>query len=217
MPALVLYTYYRSSCAFRVRIALALKGLGFDPRYIHLLCQGGENWRPDYRQLNPLGLVPTLVDGQQVITQSLAIIDYLDEVHPEPPLCPMNPCERAWVRALAQTIACDIQPLNNLRVLDYLKQEYASSEQQTQAWYRHWMSEGLGAVESLLGTHRQAGSCCHGDRPTLADICLIPQVYNAKRFHCDLSTFPAVLKVYDYCTALPAFQAAAPENQGDAE
>ena len=217
MSGLVLYTYYRSSCSYRVRIALALKGLAFEPRPIHLLHQGGENWQPEYRQLNPLGVVPTLVDGQQVLTQSLAIIDYLDEVHPDPPLYPVDAGERAWVRALAQTIACDIQPLNNLRVLDYLKQDYAASEQQIQVWHRHWMSAGLGAVENLLDNHRQAGACCHGDTPTLADICLIPQVYNAKRFQCDLSPYPAVLKIYDGCTALPAFQAAAPENQGDAE
>ncbi|MEA2080467.1 MAG: maleylacetoacetate isomerase [Pseudomonadota bacterium] len=215
---MTLYTYYRSSCSYRVRIALALKELEFEPHYVHLLRSGGQNWKPDYLQQNPQGLVPTLADGQRVLTQSLAIIEYLDEAYPEPPLLPEDARDRAYVRALAQIIACDIQPLNNLRVLDYLKRVFTANEQQTLAWYRHWLSEGLRTVESLLSSHEQANSCCcYSDALTLADISLIPQVYSAKRFHCDLEPFARVRKIYECCTALPAFQAAAPENQGDAE
>ena len=216
MPGLALYTYFRSSCSYRVRIALALKGLAFEPRYIHLLRDGGENWRPEYRRRNPQGLVPALVDGRRVLTQSLAIIEYLEERHPHPPLLPTDSRDRAWVRALAQVIACDIQPLNNLRVLDFLDRELGAGEQQVQAWYRHWITEGLHAVEALLDRQRQTGTCCFGDAPTLADVCLIPQVYNALRFHCELEAFPQVRKINEYCAALPAFRAAAPENQADA-
>lgn len=218
MSGLTLYTYFRSSCSYRVRIALALKGLAFESQYIHLTRDGGQNWKPEYMERNPQGLVPMLVDGQRVYTQSLAIIEYLDEAYPDPPLLPVDVGERAYVRALAQIVASDIQPLNNLRVLDYLKQTLSVDEARTMAWYRHWLAEGLRAVETLLNTYPQAGnSCCYGDRPTLADICLIPQVYNAKRFDCDLAPYPKVRKIYQYCTALPAFQAATPENQGDAE
>ncbi|MEA2092933.1 MAG: maleylacetoacetate isomerase [Pseudomonadota bacterium] len=216
MPALALYTYFRSSCSYRVRIALALKGLAFDSRYIHLLRDGGENWQPEYRRQNPQGLVPTLVDGQRIFTQSLAIIEYLDECYPDPPLLPADVRDRARVRALAQVIASDIQPLNNLRVLDFLNRELGASEQQVQVWYRHWITEGFHAVEALLGRQRQTATCCCGDVPTVADICLIPQAYNALRFHCELEAFPTVWKVYEHCTTLPAFQAAAPENQADA-
>ncbi len=218
MSGLTLYTYFRSSCAYRVRIALALKGLEFESHYIHLMRDGGQNWKPEYTRQNPQGLVPTLADGQRVYTQSLAIVEYLEEAYPDPPLLPVEARDRAYVRALALIVACDIQPLNNLRVLDYLKQTLSADEVQTMAWYRHWLSEGLHAVEVLLNTHEQSGDCCcYGDVPTLADICLIPQVYNARRFDCDLAPFPRVQKIYACCTALPAFRAAAPENQGDAE
>jgi len=216
MSDLVFYTYYRSSCAYRVRIALALKGLEFEPVYVHLLRNGGENWQPDYREQNPQGLLPALIDGQRILTQSLAIIEYLDECYPEPRLCPVDSRDRAWVRALAQLVTCDIQPLNNLRVLDYLKQEMAATDEQVQAWYQHWLSEGLRSAEALIARHRPVGKCCHGDSPTLADICLIPQVYNAGRYHCDLTRFPRIQDIYDYCITLPAFRAAAPEKQADA-
>lgn len=216
MPGLALYTYFRSSCSYRVRIALALKGLEFEPRPIHLLRDGGENWQPEYRRRNPQGLLPALADGQRILTQSLAIIEYLEERYPEPPLLPADVRDRARIRALAQIITCDIQPLNNLRVVDYLDRELGASEQQVQVWYRHWITEGFHAVEELLGRQRQTGMCCYGDLPTLADICLIPQVYNAMRFHCDLKVFPTARRIHEHCTALPAFQAAAPENQADA-
>lgn len=217
MSELSLYTYFRSSCSYRVRIALALKELDYDTHYIHLIRDGGQNWQPEYLRMNPQGLVPTLFDGQRVYIQSLAIIEYLDESYPEPPLLPVDIRDRAYVRGLAQIIACDIQPLNNRRVLDYLKQYFKTDEQQTMNWYRHWLIGGLSAIESILTTHDQAGdSCCYCDIPTLADICLIPQVYNAKRFECDLEPFPKVQQIYDSCMALPAFQAAAPELQGDA-
>jgi maleylacetoacetate isomerase len=216
MSQLALYTYFRSSCSYRVRIALHLKGLQFEPRYVHLLRDGGENWKAEYRHHNPLGLVPTLIDGDRSFTQSLAIIEYLDECHPDPPLLPDDKQDRAYVRALAQLVVCDIQPLNNLRVLDFLKSEFQANERQSQNWYQHWVEEGLDAVEALLRSHRKTHSCCYGDTTTLADICLIPQVYNALRYDCDVEPFPIIRKIYEYCVTLPAFRAAAPENQGDA-
>jgi maleylpyruvate isomerase len=217
VSGLTLYTYFRSSCAYRVRLALALKGLAYEPRYVHLRRDGGQNWKPEYRRLNPQGLVPALTEGQAVLTQSLAIIEYLEECHPDPRLLPAEARERAYVRALAQLVACDIQPLDNLRVLDYLKQELEAGERQTQSWYRHWVDEGLQAFETLLVGHPYAGRCCYGDQPTLADICLVPQVYNAIRYHCDLEPYPTVRRIHAYCDALPAFRQAAPENQADAE
>ncbi|MCU7842895.1 MAG: maleylacetoacetate isomerase [Candidatus Thiodiazotropha sp. (ex Monitilora ramsayi)] len=217
MSGLTLYTYFRSSSAYRVRIALALKGLTFEPRYIHLLREGGENWQPEYLALNPQGLVPTLLDGQRSLTQSLAILEYLEEVWPDPPLLPANARDRAYVRSLAQIIACDTQPLNNLRVLGYLRQTLDVDEIKKQDWYCHWIAEGLGAVEALLDKHSLAGRCCYVDTPTFADICLIPQVYNAIRYKCDLAAYPTVEKIYKNCNSLAAFKTAAPDNQGDAE
>ena len=217
MSELTLYTYFRSSSAYRVRIALALKGLTFEPRYIHLLHGGGENWRPDYLALNPQGLVPTLLHGQRILIQSLAILEYLEEAWPDPPLLPADARDRAYVRSLAGIIACDIQPLNNLRVLDYLKQTLDMDKAQTEAWYRHWIAEGLAAVETLLNRHAQAGRCCFADMPTIADICLVPQFYNAIRYKCDLAPYPTAEKIYENCSALTAFKTAAPENQGDRE
>jgi maleylacetoacetate isomerase len=199
-----------------VRIALHLKGLQFEPHYVHLLRDGGENWKPQYRRHNPLGLVPTLIDGDQSFTQSLAIIEYLDECHPDPPLLPDDKRDRAYVRELAQVVVCDIQPLNNLRVLDFLKSEFQVNERQSQNWYRHWVEDGLDAVEALMRSHCKAHTCCYGETPTLADICLVPQVYNALRYDCDLEPFPMVRRIYEYCVTLPAFRAAAPERQGDA-
>ena len=217
MAELMLYSYFRSSCSYRVRIALALKDLPFEARYVHLLRHGGEQHTPDYRQHNPQGLVPTLVDGQRVMTQSLAIIEYLEECYPQPRLLPEEVRDRAYVRTLAQLLACDIQPLNNLRVLNRLKEDFSADERQVKAWYQHWITEGFVAFESLLEQHYLAGTCCYGDAPTLADICLIPQVYNALRFDCDLGAMPRLREIYDYCVSLPAFQAAAPENQPDSE
>jgi len=209
-----LYTYFRSSSAYRVRIALNLKGIPYEPQFVHL--RRGEQVHPDYLSLNPQGLVPVLVDGNHVLTQSLAIIEYLDETHPEPPLLPKDSPGRARVRALALAIACEMHPLNNLRVLQYLGSVLGHGEENSRAWYQHWIAQGFPAFERLLA-NSATGRFCHGDAPTLADICLVPQVFNALRYGCDLSPYPAVRRIYEACTALLAFRAAAPESQPDAE
>lgn len=215
---LVLYTYFRSSCSYRVRIALAMKGLDYESNYVHLIRDGGENWKPEYIQKNPQGLLPTLADGRRIFTQSLAIIEYLDESFPEPPLLPANARDRAFVRAFAQLVAADIQPLNNLRVLDYLTNELSLDGLQVQQWYQHWVETGLQAGEALLQYHFHCKNCryCYGESPTIADLCLIPQVYNALRYGCNLTAYPTIRRIYDNCISLPAFQRAAPENQADA-
>ncbi|ANY17057.1 maleylacetoacetate isomerase [Bordetella pseudohinzii] len=212
-----LFSYFRSSAAYRVRIALNLKGLPYDYKPVHLLKDGGQQLSEGYRALNPAALVPTLVDGDHVIGQSLAIIEYLDETHPAAPLLPATPAARARVRAIALSIACDTHPLNNLRVLKYLKHEVKAAEEVKNAWYRHWVDTGLAAVESMLANSSETGRFCHGDTPTLADLCLVPQVFNARRFGCDLTAMPTILRIDEACNALPAFQKAAPENQPDAE
>jgi maleylacetoacetate isomerase len=212
---LTLYTYFRSSAAYRVRITLNLKGVAYQPEFIHLLRGGGEQRQPAYLKLNPQGLVPTLVDGEEVITQSLAIIAYLDEVYPQSPLLPTDLKARAYVRSLAQTVACDIHPLNNLRVRQYLGEHLGCSDADWQNWYDHWIQEGFKAFEAALTSHPSTGQCCYGDSPTLADICLIPQVFNALRFNCDLSPYPLLQRIYRYCLSLEAFWQAAPERQAD--
>jgi maleylpyruvate isomerase len=210
-----LFGYYRSSAAYRVRIALNLKGLEVDHRFVHL--RKGEQSAPEYGALNPQGLVPMMIDGPQVLTQSLAIIEYLEETHPEPALLPKEPIERARVRAIAQAIACDIHPLNNLRVLRYLVGPLKVSDEAKNEWYRHWVVEGLTALERSLTPAAGTGTFCHGDKPTLADICLVPQVYNAERADLDLSPFPQVMKIVAACRELRAFQDADPAKQADAE
>jgi maleylpyruvate isomerase len=212
-----LYSYFRSSAAYRVRIALNLKGLPYSYMPVHLLKEGGQQLKPDYTRLNPQALVPTLVDGPAVLTQSMAIIEYLDETHPLPPLLPATPAARARVRALAQGIACDIHPLNNLRVLRYLKRELNVPDEARDAWYRHWVESGLLALERMLADSPDTGVYCHGDSPTLADACLVPQIFNAHRLDCDLSAMPTIVRIDAACRALPAFEQAAPENQPDAE
>ena len=212
-----LYTYYRSSAAYRVRIALHLKRLTYDAVPVHLTRTGGEQRQPDYLALNPAGLVPTLDDDGVVLTQSLAIIEYLDETHPQPALLPGAATERARVRALAQAIACDIHPINNLRVLQYLTREFGVSDAQKNAWYRHWVEVGLEAVEAMLADDPGTGVFCHGDTPTRADCCLVPQVFNARRFDCDLGALPTVMRIVGHCEAMDAFQRAAPAAQPDAE
>lgn len=214
---LKLYTYFRSSAAYRVRIALNLKGLPYEAIPVHLVRDGGQQNQPDYRARSPLGTVPTLETDAGNLTQSLAIIEYLDETHPHPALLPATAEGRARVRALAQTIACDIHPVNNLRVLQYLGQQFGVTQAQKDDWYRHWVNEGLAAIEKMLAKHPRTGTFCHGEAPTLADCCLVPQVFNARRFNCPLDALPTIRRIVDACEQLPAFHNAAPAMQPDAE
>ncbi|MGH8370974.1 MAG: maleylacetoacetate isomerase [Gammaproteobacteria bacterium] len=211
-----LFTYFRSSAAYRVRIALNLKGLQADYRYVHLVKDGGQQHKPEYLKLNPQGLLPALVDGGQVLTQSLAIIEYLEETHPEPALLPKHALGRARVRALAQVVACDIHPVNNQRILKYLEKEFGVDEIGRKKWYRHWVTEGFAALEKLLAGNPATGRFCHGDTPGLADLCLVPQVFNARRFEVDMKPFPTIERIDAACLRLEAFSAAAPEHQADA-
>ena len=210
-----LFGYYRSSAAYRVRIALNLKGMQVDHRFVHL--RKGEQSSPEYGALNPQGLVPLVIDGPNVLTQSLAIIEYLEEIQPEPALLPKTPLERARVRSIAQAIASDIHPLNNLRVLRYLVGPLKVSDEAKNEWYRHWVVEGLTALEQTLTPAAGTGKFCHGDTPTLADICLVPQIYNAERADIDLSPFPRIMAVVGACRELRAFQDADPAKQADTE
>ena len=210
---MILYEYFRSSAAFRVRIALNLKGLQAERRYIHLA--NGEQRTPAYRAVNPQGLVPYLIDGDFALGQSLAIIEYLDETHPAPPLLPDNPRDRAFVRSLAQLIACDIHPLNNTRVLSYLTDELKLDEAARNRWYCHWIREGFLALEKILAQRATQSRFCFGETPTLADVCLIPQVANANRFKCALDAFPLITGIYRQAMVLPAFAAADPTRQPD--
>lgn len=212
-----LYSYFRSSASYRVRIALNLKGLSADVTQVHLTRHGGEQHTPEYRAINPDGLVPVLVDDGQAITQSLAIIEYLDETHPAPALLPRDARERAYVRAIALAIACDIHPLDNLRVLRYLKRELQVGDQARNAWYRHWCEQGLAALEQSIVRAGRAGQFCLGDSPTLADCCLAPQIWNALSMQSDLTAMPTLMRINANCLALPAFANAAPELQPGAE
>ena len=215
-PEFALYTYFRSSAAFRVRIALNLKGAKADMRFVHLLKDGGQQYAQAYRELNPQGIVPTLITEGRVLSQSLAIIEYLDETIPEPPLLPAEPLARARVRQMALLVACDIHPLNNLRVLRQLKGMGIADEARLD-WQRHWMAEGFQALEALFADDPGRGQFCHGDTPTLADICLVPQMANARRVALDLTPFPKLRQIEEAAYRLQAFVAARPENQPDAE
>lgn len=212
-----LYDYFRSSAAYRVRIALNLKGVVPDERtFVHLRI--GNQRAQDYLALNPQGLVPALaLDSGQVLTQSLAIIEYLEEIHPEPPLLPADPVARARVRAIALAIACEIHPLDNLRVLNYLIGTMGATREQKDGWYRYWIDVGFEALEKALARDPATGRYCHGDSPTLADICLVPQLANARRFAIDLAPYPTLTRIEAACHALPAFAGAAPSKQPDAE
>jgi maleylacetoacetate isomerase len=212
-----LHGYFRSSAAYRVRIALNYKSIDYDPVVVHLVRGGGEHLQPEYRALNPTALVPTLEDGDLVLGQSVAILEYLEEKYPDPALLPTDTALRAHVRSLVQTIACDIHPLNNLRVLKYLVRELGASEEQKMAWYRHWIAVGLGSLESVLAASAHTGTFCVGNVPTLADVCLVPQIANARRFDCDLSAMPTLVRIDAECARLPAFQRAAPSAQPDFE
>lgn len=214
---LKLYTYFRSSAAYRVRIALNLKGLAYQSVPVHLLKSGGEHLQDDYRAINPGAMLPSLQDGDAILTQSLAILEYLEEVYPDSALLPADPLGRARVRALALTVACDIHPINNLRVLKYLGGTLQLSEQAKTEWYRHWVRQGLAIIETHLARDPQTATFCHGDTPTLADCCLIPQVFNAQRFQVDVSAYPTIAAIHARCSGLPAFIAAHPAQQPDAE
>jgi maleylpyruvate isomerase len=211
---MILYDYFRSSAAYRLRIALNLKGLEAERRFVHL--RKGEQRAADYLDLNPQGFVPTLVIGDMVLTQSLAIIEYLDETHPEPPLLPRSSADRAWVRSVALAIACDIHPLNNLRILKYLGRELKVEEPVRDEWYRHWVREGFDALEPMLAAHA-TGPYAHGAQPTLADICIVPQVANAARLKVPMDAYPRLAAINETCLRHPAFDRARPEVQPDAE
>lgn len=211
---LTLYTYFRSSAAFRVRIALNHKNLAWQPAVIWL--PTGEHSGAGYQGVNPQGLVPTLVEDGHHMAQSMAIIEYLDETHPQPPLLPGTPRDRARIRSLAQLVACDIHPVNNLRILKYLKREMGQAQEAIDNWYRHWCHEGLSAYERQLADGA-AGQFSHSDQVTLADICLVPQIFNAQRFQIDMGRFPLAMAVFDRCMALPSFDAAQPSRQAEAE
>lgn len=211
-----LYGYFRSSAAFRVRIALNLKGLAYEQAFIHL--RKNDQRSSGYLKLNPQGLVPTLVDGGHVLSQSLAIIEYLDETHPAPPLLPGDAASRARVRSLAQAVACDIHPIDNLRVLRFLAHEMKHGEKDVETWFNHWITLGFDGIEQTLAGDGKAGRFCHGDSPGLADICLVPQVFNAKRYPSfDLAPYPTIMRIFDACMTLEAFDRARPEKQPDAE
>lgn len=208
-----LYSYFRSSAAYRVRIALALKGLAFDIVPVHLVNNGGEQKSPDYTAINPQQLLPSFeTDEGEIITQSLAILEFLEENYPQVSLLPTDKIARAKVRALCQIIACDIHPIDNLRVLKYLKNTLEVTEEQKNAWYQHWVYEGFNAIEKLLPDNPKF---CFGVSPTLADCCLIPQVYNAIRFECDMTNYPKIWQIYQHCNTLPSFIEASPEQQVD--
>lgn len=205
-----LYDYYRSSSCYRVRIALNLKHVTYEALAVHLINNGGEQHQPAYTALNPQALVPTLDENGHILTQSLAIIEYLNELNPTPPLLPQTPLGRAQVRSLAMIIACDIHPLNNLRVLQQLKEQFQATEEQVLDWYQHWIKIGFNAVEKKLNQLSRKGHVCYGHDVSLADVCLIPQVYNAKRFNLSLTAYPLISEINDYCLTLPAFIQAAP-------
>ena len=213
--AMKLYNYFRSSASYRVRIALALKGLDYDYIPVHL--QRNEQFAESYAALSPARLVPLLEDGDNLVSQSLAIIEYLEETHPAPALLPSDALGRARVRALAQTIACEIHPLNNLRVLQYLERELKVDDDTKATWYRHWITLGFTALESMLANSPDTGTFCHGNTPGLADCCLVPQLANSRRFATPLEAFPTIRRIEEACLALPAFQRAAPALQPDAE
>jgi maleylacetoacetate isomerase len=216
-PDFALYGYFRSSAAFRTRIALNLKGIVPELRFVHLLRGGGEQHTAEYKGLNPQELIPALVHDGHLITQSLAIIEYLDEIVPQPPLLPKDALGRARVREIAYAIACDIHPINNLRVNQHIATTFGATPAQQAEWQRHWITTGFTALEIMLSVSNTRGAFCYGDTPTLADICLIPQCANAKRVNLDFSPFPTIARIEAHALKHPAFAAALPANQPDAE
>ncbi len=208
-----LYDYYRSSASYRVRIALNLKNISYQSLPVHLTNDYDEQNAPDYLNVNPQGLVPTLDENGHILSQSLAIIEYLDEINPTPHLLPQYPLGRAQVRSLAQLIACDVHPLNNLRVLQQLRKQFQATESQELEWYHHWLKKGFDAFEVRLRSLPRKNHVCYGNEITMADICLIPQVYNANRFNFDMSAYPLINEINEYCQTIPDFLEASPENQ----
>ncbi|MDP9968887.1 maleylacetoacetate isomerase [Variovorax paradoxus] len=212
-----LHGYFRSSAAYRVRIALNLKGLAYDSLPVHLTRGGGEQHSPAYLAINPERLVPTLQDGDVRLTQSLSILEYLEERYPATPLLPAGAAERGCVRAIAAQIACDVHPLNNLRVLQYLERTLGASAEQKNAWIAHWITEAFDALEVRLARDARSGLCCFGDAPTFADCCLVPQVFSARRFSVPLEAYPNIVRIDAHLATLKSFQQAAPGVQADAE
>ena len=208
---MILYDYYRSTACYRVRIALNIKNMSYEKLSVHLLNEGGEQHFPSYLNINPQGLVPTLDEHGHIISQSLAIVEYLEEISPKPALMPNTPYARAQVRSLALSIACDIHPLNNLRVLNHLREEFSADEKSIQSWYHHWLKSGFDALEIQLQRLSHKEPVCFGHEITMADICLIPQVYNALRFNFPLTNYARIQSIYDHCMGIAAFQEAAPE------
>jgi maleylacetoacetate isomerase len=209
-----LYTYFHSSASYRVRIALNYKGIAHQSAFIHL--QKAEQSAPPYKAVSPAGLVPALEDGGRVLSQSLAIIEYLDETHPGPKLIPASPVDRAYVRAFSQIVACEIHPLNNMRTLNHIRQAYGLDQEGVNAWYRHWIADGFAMMEGFLAREGRSGPFCLGGQVSMADCCLVPQVFNAQRYKCDLAPYPTVMRINDECVKLDAFIAAHPMNQPDA-
>lgn len=209
-----LYGFSRSSAAFRVRIALNLKGIAWE--HINISLPDGDQFGSDYTSVNPQGRVPTLIDGDNKLIQSMAILEYLDETHPEPAFLPAEPVARARVRGLADIIACDIHPLNNLAVLKFLAKEMGADKDAVNVtWYQHWIYEGFNALEAMLAGDGATGTFAHGDAPGLVDICIVPQVFNAQRYECDLGRYPTIMCIFDACMKLDAFDSAQPSKQPD--
>jgi len=216
---MILYTYFRSSAAYRARLALSLKGIAYESRFVHLLRHGGEQHDPAYRRLNPLGRVPTLIDGERVINQSVAIMEYLEETRPDPAILPSDPLARARVRAITQVFAADTQPLQNLAVRVYLRDVLHQTGPVMDEWMRHWMSNGLAAVEQMLAgaPHEEGPAYCVGGFPTMADICLVAQCFSSRRMGVSVDAFPRVARIDEHCRSQPRFAAAAPQAQPDFE
>ena len=209
-----LYTFFRSSASFRVRIALNYKGLKYEPALINL--PKAEHLAAGFKSINPQGLVPALDDGGKLLIQSLAIIEYLDEVHPGPKLIPPDPLDRHYVRAFSQIVACEIHPLNNLRTLKYVRRAFGLDEEGINTWYRHWIAEGFQMMEAFLAENKRHGTYCYRDQVTMADCCLVPQVFNAQRYKCDLGPYPAVMRIHEACMREEPFIQASPDRQPDA-
>ena len=213
-----LYSYYRSTAAYRVRIALNLKRVDYEVEPVHLLRGGGEHKQGSYTDKNPFGLVPMLqIDDDTQMSQSMAIIEFLEETYAQPPLLPIGGEARVRVRSISQSIVSDIHPLNNLRVLQFIRENFSDEGSARQHWYEHWIAIGFGALETFLARDEMTGEFCHGDHVSFADICLVPQVYNAKRFNCPLDDYPTIRRIVTRCETIDAFIQAAPENQSDAE